>query len=65
LVVSIVALKNTQGGNMRRLICAAFFIVLALFASSSEGESQTIKVGAVVPLTGRYAALGAKKCRSS
>lgn len=43
---------------MRRLICAAFFIVLALFASSSEGESQTIKVGAVVPLTGRYAALG-------
>ena len=43
---------------MRRLICAAFFIVLALFASSSEGDSQTIKIGAVVPLTGRYAALG-------
>ena len=43
---------------MRRLICAAVFIVLTLLTSGSESDSQTIKVGAVVPLTGRYAALG-------
>jgi len=33
---------------------------LVLLAFSSEAIAQTIKVGAVVPLTGRYAALGAQ-----
>ena len=43
---------------MRRLILVAFSVALSLLGSSSKGDSQTIKVGAVVPLTGRYAALG-------
>ena len=43
---------------MRRLILVALAVVLALFGLSSKGDSQTIKIGAVVPLTGRYAALG-------
>jgi len=43
---------------MRRLMLAWLAIVLALVVSSTEGDSQTIKIGAVVPLTGRYAALG-------
>ena len=34
--------------------------VLTLLGFSSGGIAQTIKVGAVVPLTGRYAALGAQ-----
>jgi len=39
-----------------------FFIslALALFGFGVDGVAQTIKVGAVVPLTGRYAALGAQ-----
>ncbi len=43
---------------MRRAILAGVSFVLAFFAAVSQGESQTIKIGAVVPLTGRYAALG-------
>ncbi|HKY09880.1 MAG TPA: amino acid ABC transporter substrate-binding protein [Candidatus Binatia bacterium] len=45
---------------MRRLICAAFFVVLALLVLGSNSDGQSIKVGAVVPLTGRYAALGSQ-----
>jgi len=45
---------------MKRLILVSFSVLLALFSSSSEGDSQTVKIGAVVPLTGRYAALGAQ-----
>lgn len=43
---------------MRRLIYVAYAATLALFGASSPSHSQTIKIGAVVPLTGRYAALG-------
>jgi branched-chain amino acid transport system substrate-binding protein len=43
---------------MRRAILAGIFFVLVLCAATSEAKGQTIKVGAVVPLTGRYAALG-------
>jgi len=35
-------------------------LALALIGFSSTGIAQTIKIGAVVPLTGRYAALGAQ-----
>jgi branched-chain amino acid transport system substrate-binding protein len=41
-----------------RLTCLS--VALTLFGFSSGGIAQTIKVGAVVPLTGRYAALGAQ-----
>ena len=60
MVVSIVALKHTElkGGIMRQLILVSLSVVFALFGLSSKGDSQTIKIGAVVPLTGRYAALG-------
>jgi branched-chain amino acid transport system substrate-binding protein len=34
--------------------------MLGLFGFGSKGIAQTVKVGAVVPLTGRYAALGAQ-----
>lgn len=43
---------------MKRLILVSFCAALALFGSSSRSDGQTIKIGAVVPLTGRYAALG-------
>jgi len=43
---------------MRRMILISIFVAFALFSFSSNGDAQTIKVGAVVPLTGRYAALG-------
>lgn len=43
---------------MTRLILIALSVPLALFGFGSKGAGQTIKVGAVVPLTGRYAALG-------
>jgi branched-chain amino acid transport system substrate-binding protein len=36
----------------------SLLIACALFSFSSNGFAQTIKVGAVVPLTGRFAALG-------
>jgi branched-chain amino acid transport system substrate-binding protein len=42
---------------MGRLILA-LAILFSLFGSSSKSDGQTIKIGAVVPLTGRYAALG-------
>jgi branched-chain amino acid transport system substrate-binding protein len=35
-------------------------VAFMFFGFSSTGNAQTIKVGAVVPLTGRYAALGAQ-----
>ena len=43
---------------MRRIILISLAAVVALFGFGSEAIAQTIKVGAVVPLTGRYAALG-------
>jgi branched-chain amino acid transport system substrate-binding protein len=45
---------------MRRIILVSSAIALALIGFSPAGIAQTIKVGAVVPLTGRYAALGAQ-----
>jgi branched-chain amino acid transport system substrate-binding protein len=61
-MVSIVALKNagTEGGIMKGLILKSFAVTLTLFGFNSNGFAQTIKVGAVVPLTGRYAALGSQ-----
>ncbi len=43
---------------MRRVTLISLAAVVALFGFGSEGIGQTVKVGAVVPLTGRYAALG-------
>ena len=43
---------------MRRIVLISILMALALFTFSMNGTAQTIKVGAVVPLTGRYAALG-------
>ena len=43
---------------MRRSILISLYFALALFSIPIDGIAQTIKVGAVVPLTGRYAALG-------
>jgi branched-chain amino acid transport system substrate-binding protein len=46
---------------MRRITLIGFAVALAIFFGfSSKGFGQTIKIGAVVPLTGRYAALGAQ-----
>ncbi len=45
---------------MRRLILILLSAALGLPGINSAGTGQTIKVGAVVPLTGRYAALGAQ-----
>jgi branched-chain amino acid transport system substrate-binding protein len=45
---------------MRRIILISLLLALALIGHSPRGIAQTIKVGAVVPLTGRYAALGAQ-----
>ncbi len=45
---------------MQRLSLTCLSIALTLFGFTSGGMAQTIKVGAVVPLTGRYAALGAQ-----
>ena len=45
---------------MRRSILVSFLAGLALFALISRSDGQTIKIGAVVPLTGRYAALGSQ-----
>ena len=36
----------------------SLFVAIAFFSLSSDAIAQTVKVGAVVPLTGRYAALG-------
>jgi branched-chain amino acid transport system substrate-binding protein len=43
---------------MKRTMLLSVSIALALLSVSFNGIAQTIKVGAVVPLTGRYAALG-------
>jgi branched-chain amino acid transport system substrate-binding protein len=43
---------------MRRTILTSFSLGLALIGFSSDSIAQTAKIGAVVPLTGRYAALG-------
>jgi len=43
---------------MRRAIVISLSIVAALFGFNFNAVAQTIKIGAVVPLTGRYAALG-------
>lgn len=43
---------------MRRLTLTWLPVVLALLAFSLEGVAQTIKVGVVTPLTGRYASIG-------
>jgi branched-chain amino acid transport system substrate-binding protein len=45
---------------MRRIIFVSLALALALIGFSRAGVAQTIKVGAVVPLTGRYAALGSQ-----
>ena len=45
---------------MSRLILAGISLVLTIFTPITDSQSQTIKVGAVVPLTGRYAALGSQ-----
>jgi branched-chain amino acid transport system substrate-binding protein len=45
---------------MKRIIFVSFAIALVLVGFCNVGIAQTIKVGAVVPLTGRYAALGAQ-----
>ena len=45
---------------MRRIILVSLALALALIGFSRAGIAQTVKVGAVVPLTGRYAALGAQ-----
>lgn len=43
---------------MRRSILISLSLTVALFGFGFNGVAQTVKVGAVVPLTGRYAALG-------
>jgi len=43
---------------MKRTTLLSLSIALALVSTPFDGIAQTIKVGAVVPLTGRYAALG-------
>ena len=45
---------------MKCLSLTCLSAALTLFGFTSGGLAQTIKVGAVVPLTGRYAALGAQ-----
>src|SRR5499426_268911 len=45
---------------MRPTIPILLSMTIGLLEFGSEGIAQTIKVGAVVPLTGRYAALGAQ-----
>ena len=45
---------------MGPIILILLSMTIGLFGLGSEGIAQTVKVGAVVPLTGRYAALGAQ-----
>ncbi|HXV81341.1 MAG TPA: amino acid ABC transporter substrate-binding protein [Candidatus Binatia bacterium] len=45
---------------MRRIILISLSVAVGLLGICSAGIAQTIKIGAVVPLTGRYAALGAQ-----
>jgi len=46
--------------SMRRISLLFLLLTFAFFGFSSAGIAQTIKIGAVVPLTGRYAAGGAQ-----
>jgi branched-chain amino acid transport system substrate-binding protein len=60
-VLSIVAAKNLDKENrMKRVILNSLAAVVALLGFGSDGSAQTVKIGAVVPLTGRYAAGGAQ-----
>jgi branched-chain amino acid transport system substrate-binding protein len=61
-MVSIVAAtkKPATEENMRKIILDLLSLALALLGFGSAGIAQTVKIGAVVPLTGRYAALGAQ-----
>ena len=45
---------------MKRIKVIYVLLVFSLLGLSAQGTAQTIKVGAVVPLTGRYAGLGAQ-----
>ena len=45
---------------MRGIGAIALLIALSVFEMSSNAVGQTVNIGAVVPLTGRYAALGAQ-----
>jgi branched-chain amino acid transport system substrate-binding protein len=45
---------------MRSIILILLSMNLGLLVFGAKGIAQTVKVGAVVPLTGRYAALGAQ-----
>src|SRR5216117_716851 len=45
---------------MRRINVIYVLVMFLLLAFSAQVTAQTIKVGAVVPLTGRYAGLGAQ-----
>jgi branched-chain amino acid transport system substrate-binding protein len=45
---------------MRRLASVCLALFLLVFGSSFDSRAQSIKIGAVVPLTGRYAAGGAQ-----
>ncbi len=45
---------------MRRVMLTSLAAIAACFGFCSGLSAQTIKIGAVVPLTGRYAALGAQ-----
>jgi len=45
---------------MRRIILISLSVVLGFLGGGPTGIEQTIKIGAVVPLTGRYAAGGAQ-----
>jgi len=43
---------------MRPITLISLSVALTFFCVPFDGNAQTIKIGAVVPLTGRYAALG-------
>src|SRR5437870_2673775 len=43
---------------MRRMTLISLSVALALLGSSSAGIAQTIRVGVVTPMTGRYASIG-------
>src|SRR5437867_12609375 len=51
---------KTEEESMRRVSLLFLLLTFALLGFSSKGIAQTIKIGAVVPLTGRYAAGGAQ-----
>src|SRR5437899_12573783 len=50
--------KGKRREIMRRMTLISLSVALALLGSSSAGIAQTIKVGVVTPLTGRYASIG-------